>query len=114
MALTAQQLEIIPAERDLGIVHGCRIYLDDVMHDVPRLVDSAFQTVLTQPADRLRVSVAAVLPAFGTVESFCEILCHDIHQRKRADAVPLFCSVVIQYVLERTQASPGIAPGMNF
>lgn len=79
VALSADRLEVIPAEGHIRCVDvlGSERYL--VVYDLGSRVPASRETALAQTADMLEVCGAAILPCLGFVEGLCEgfhVLCH--------------------------------------
>lgn len=99
MALTAKQFEILPIESDLRIIDRDRINLDSMVYNLARLVYPSAHTVLAEIADASSVSVPAVLPLSRTIETLCEIFCHDYLCNTKGGTRPPLCKFKLLFII---------------
>ena len=105
VTITADCFKVVKVQGDLGALDRDRVNLDDVMHDLSRLIDTTPQTVLTEVMRLLHVRIATVLPSLGTIELLCEFLCHKLKRTVRNCP----CMVCLGVRRDRTES---IAPGV--
>ena len=85
MAISAQQLEVIPCQRYQWIANIFRRQRPLVVDDFSGLVQAPFQAVLAQPAHACCVSVPRVLPSLGLIEFFRELFHNPPYSKSAPD-----------------------------
>ena len=83
VTITADRFKVVEVQSDLWSFDRDRVDLDNVMHDLSRLINPTPQAVLTEVMRLLHVRIATVLPPLRAIELLRKLFRHKLKRTVR-------------------------------